>query len=82
VAHWAIEWGSLGECETAFAWSFYSQGTTDQSNASADLFLLRGVGRLAEALEPMRVSGEMDVEKERWIGIDNLEAGQRVIEIR
>ena len=41
VAKWAIgqsekDW--LG-CEAAFAWSFYSQGTSDQQTASSDLFL-------------------------------------------
>lgn len=29
---------------------------------------LRGLGRLTEALEPMRMSGEMDVKVERWTG--------------
>lgn len=35
-------------------------------NAAA--FFLRALGRLTEALEPMRVSGEMDAKVERWEG--------------
>ena len=31
-------------------------------------FCLRALGRLGESLEPMRVSGEMDVKSERWEG--------------
>lgn len=31
-------------------------------------FSLRALGRLTEALNPMRVSGEMDAEKKRWQG--------------
>jgi tetratricopeptide (TPR) repeat protein len=31
-------------------------------------FSLRALGRLAEALEPMRVSGEMDVRRKEWKG--------------
>lgn len=31
-------------------------------------FRLRALGRLTEALEPMRVSGEMDVSREEWEG--------------
>lgn len=42
VAKWAVDEllakGWLG-CETAFAWSFYSQGTRDQVAASSDAFL-------------------------------------------
>ena len=41
VAHWAAalcaqDWPG---CDAAFAWSFYSQGTRDQSAASSDIFL-------------------------------------------
>ena len=41
VAHWAAalcaqNWPG---CDAAFAWSFYSQGTRDQSAASSDVFL-------------------------------------------
>ena len=49
VANWAIgqsakDWPG---CEAAFAWSFYSQGSSDQQAASSDLFL-------AEALKILR----------------------------
>jgi hypothetical protein len=41
VAKWAAD--LVGDeaqgCEAAFAWSFYSQGSSEQSNASADWFL-------------------------------------------
>ncbi|MEZ5581142.1 MAG: hypothetical protein R3F40_18085, partial [Candidatus Competibacteraceae bacterium] len=41
VAHWAVslsaqDWSG---CDAAFAWSFYNQGTHDQSAASSDVFL-------------------------------------------
>ena len=41
VAKWAAELASKDwpGCEGAFAWSFYSQGTKEQSVASSDLFL-------------------------------------------
>jgi tetratricopeptide (TPR) repeat protein len=46
VADWAVRKQVDGwpECEAAFAWSFYSQGTRDQYAGDSDLFL-------AEALE-------------------------------
>jgi hypothetical protein len=61
VAHWAVRKQIDGwlECEAAFAWSFYSQGTRDQYGGDSDLFL-------AEALKffggEMR-EGEGGVEK-------------------
>jgi hypothetical protein len=41
VANWtaSLAAASWPGCDAAFAWSFYSQGTRDQSAASADLFL-------------------------------------------
>jgi tetratricopeptide (TPR) repeat protein len=41
VARWAADLAAANwvDCERAFAWSFYSQGTGDQMTASADLFL-------------------------------------------
>jgi tetratricopeptide (TPR) repeat protein len=41
VAKWAAELAVQGwpGCDAAFAWSFYSQGTRDQTAASSDLFL-------------------------------------------
>ena len=41
VAHWAADLSAQGwpGCDAAFAWSFYSQGTREQSAASSDVFL-------------------------------------------
>lgn len=41
VAHWAVKLSAQDwpGCAAAFAWSFYSQGTRDQSAASSDIFL-------------------------------------------
>lgn len=41
VARWAADLASRHwpDCEAAFAWSFYSQGSHDNNTASADLFL-------------------------------------------
>ncbi len=41
VAHWAVKLSAQDwpGCDAAFAWSFYSQGTRDQSAASSDAFL-------------------------------------------
>jgi tetratricopeptide (TPR) repeat protein len=41
VARWAVDLQLAGwpGCESAFAWSFYSQGTHEQVAASSDLFL-------------------------------------------
>ncbi len=41
VAHWAVKLSAQNwpGCAAAFAWSFYSQGTHDQSAASSDIFL-------------------------------------------
>lgn len=41
VAHWAVKLSAQGwpGCDAAFAWSFYSQGTREQSAASSDIFL-------------------------------------------
>ena len=41
VAKWAADLAHQGwpSCDAVFAWSFYSQGTRDQTAASSDLFL-------------------------------------------
>ena len=41
VAHWTADLSAQGwpGCDAAFAWSFYSQGTREQSAASSDIFL-------------------------------------------
>ncbi len=56
VAKWAAKLSAENwhDCETAFAWSFYSQGTRDRGDASADVFLAEalrffGEGELADS---------------------------------
>ena len=52
-------------------WQRVSPALTDADQAwllNAAAFHLRALGRLTEALEPMRVSGEMDVRVEEWEG--------------
>ncbi len=41
VTKWAVELGNQGwpGCDAVFAWSFYSQGTREQTAVSSDLFL-------------------------------------------
>jgi hypothetical protein len=52
-------------------WSRVSPALTDAYQAwllNEAAFTLRALGRLTEALDPMRVSGEMDVKVEEWAG--------------
>ena len=52
-------------------WSRVSPAITEAAQAwllNEAAYRLRGLGRLTEALEPMRVSGEMDVKAEQWEG--------------
>ncbi|MGH2669240.1 MAG: ATP-binding protein, partial [bacterium] len=46
VAKWAAELAHQGwpDCDAAFAWSFYSQGTRDQTAVSSDTFLAEALG--------------------------------------
>ena len=58
-------------CFFAIPWSRVSPAITDAAQAwllNAAAFRLRALGRLTEALEPMRVSGAMDVKVEQWKG--------------
>ena len=61
IAHWAAQLASHGwpGCDAAFAWSFYSQGTRDQGDASADVFL-------AEALRFFGDKGMADSAASAW----------------
>ena len=55
-------------CFFAIPWSRVSPAITDAAQAwllNAAAFRLRALGRLTEALEPMRVSGAMDVKGEQ-----------------
>ena len=52
-------------------WSRVSPALTEADQAwllNEAAFRLRALGRLAEALDPMRVSGEMDVKVKQWKG--------------
>ncbi len=52
-------------------WNPVSPALTEASQAwllNQAAFTLRALGRLTEALDPMRVSGEMDVKVEQWKG--------------
>ena len=69
--------GALGSSLGAVAcffekpWSRVSPSLTEADQAwllNETAYYLRGLGRLTEALEPMRVSGEMDVKVEEWEG--------------
>lgn len=61
IAHWAAQLAGRGwpGCDAAFAWSFYSQGTRDQGDASADVFL-------AEALRFFGDPGMADSPASAW----------------
>src|SRR4029077_914494 len=69
--------GALGSdlgavaCFFETPWSRVSPALTEADQAwllNEAAFRLRALGRLTEALDPMRVSGEMDVKVERWKG--------------
>ncbi|WP_210546109.1 ATP-binding protein [Rhodoferax sp. PAMC 29310] len=51
VAKWTAELAHQGwpDCDAAFAWSFYSQGSRDQSAASSDLFLAEALRFFGDA---------------------------------
>ncbi len=71
VAKWAIgrsdnDWPG---CEAAFAWSFYSQGTSDQQTASSDLFLAEGLKFFgAPAVEGVESGHDKGRRLAKWIG--------------
>lgn len=51
AAKWAIDQMAQGwpDCEAAFAWSFYSQGSRDQNAASSDIFLKEALNFFGDA---------------------------------
>ncbi|MEE8153674.1 MAG: hypothetical protein V3T53_01805 [Phycisphaerales bacterium] len=61
IAKWAAQLAGQGwlGCDAAFAWSFYSQGTRDKGDASADVFL-------AKALRFFGDSGMADSAASAW----------------
>jgi hypothetical protein len=71
VAKWAIgqsdkDWPGS---EAAFAWSFYSQGTSDQQTASSDLFLAEALKFFgAPAVEGVESAHDKGRRLAKWIG--------------
>ncbi len=71
VAKWAIgqsakDWPG---CEAAFAWSFYSQGTSEQQTASSDLFLAEALKFFgAPAVEGVESAHDKGRRLSNWIG--------------
>ncbi len=58
-------------CYFETQWSSVSPALNESSKAvlfNYAAFILRSLGRLTESLEPMRVSGEMDVKVAQWTG--------------
>jgi hypothetical protein len=71
VAKWAIgqsdkDWSGS---EAAFAWSFYSQGTSDQQTASSDLFLAEALTFFgAPAVDGVESAYDKGKRLAKWIG--------------
>ncbi len=65
VARWVADLAAQDwpGCEAVFAWSFYSQGTRDQSAASSDLFLAEALRFFGE--EEMAASAQSGFDKGR-----------------
>lgn len=65
VARWVADLAARDwpGCEAVFAWSFYSQGTRDQSAASSDLFLAEALRFFGE--EEMAASAQSGFDKGR-----------------
>jgi Domain of unknown function (DUF4062) len=62
VAKWAADlaYQSWPGCDAVFAWSFYSQGTRDQSAASSDLFLAEALSFFGDAAMAGSAQGAFD----------------------
>jgi len=71
VAKWAVgmaekDWPN---CEAAFAWSFYSQGTREQPAASSDLFLAEALKFFdAPAVEGVESGHDKGRRLAKWMG--------------
>ena len=71
VAKWAIGMAEKDwpDCEAAFAWSFYSQGTREQLAASSDLFLAEALKFFgAPAVEGVESGHDKGRRLAKWIG--------------
>jgi class 3 adenylate cyclase len=62
VAKWVADLSFQGwpECEAAFAWSFYSQGTSDKTQASSDSFLKEALLFFGDTEMANSASGSFD----------------------
>jgi tetratricopeptide (TPR) repeat protein len=71
VAKWAITMAETNwpDCEAAFAWSFYSQGTREQRAASSDLFLAEALKFFSTpAVEGVESGHDKGRRLAQWIG--------------
>ncbi len=71
IAKWAIAMAEKDwpDCEAAFAWSFYSQGASEQQAASSDLFLEEVLKFFsAPAVEGVESGHDKGRRLARWIG--------------
>ena len=71
VAKWAVGMAEKDwpDCEAAFAWSFYSQGTREQLAASSDLFLAEALKFFgAPAVEGVESGHDKGRRLAKWIG--------------
>jgi hypothetical protein len=77
VAKWAAQLAHTGwrGCDTVFAWSFYSQGTREQTAASSDLFLAEALRFFGDA--EMAQSSQSALDKARRLA--QLVGGQRAL---
>lgn len=62
VAKWTAELAHQGwpDCDAVFAWSFYSQGTREQSAASSDMFLAEALRFFGDAAMAQSSQGPFD----------------------
>ena len=62
VAKWAAELAHQGwpGCDAVFAWSFYSQGTREQTAVSSDAFLAEALGFFGDAATAGSAQGAFD----------------------
>ena len=63
VADWVAQQTNWPDCEAAFAWSFYSQGSDQQAAASSDLFIHAALQFFGEAT--LAASAQSGVDKAR-----------------
>lgn len=77
VAKWAAELAHAGwaGCDAVFAWSFYSQGTREQTAASSDLFLAEALRFFGDAA--LAQSNQSGMDKARRLA--QLVAGRRTL---